>query len=306
MTGAKKVAGEWSQAEATKRGKQITGDIVEEWIKKTHQIYGCPRKTIVFCAGVDHGADLVRQFADKGYNFVSVSYRDNDEFKRQAIEDFAKPDTEINGLIATDILTRGFDVPDVMIGVSARPFSKSLSSHVQQMGRVMRPCEGKESALWLCHSGNYLRFRNDWDELYSDGVNELSQEGEKAKKEPSEKEKKDSKCPTCGFLWPKGTDTCPACGHVRLRMNTVAAVAGTLEELGGGTRVQKDERQNFYSGLIWIAQSKGYNPNWSKHKYREKFGVWPQGLSEDPRPASQKVMNWVRSRNIAWAKANRR
>jgi len=28
MTGAKKVAGEWSQAEATKRGKQITGDIV--------------------------------------------------------------------------------------------------------------------------------------------------------------------------------------------------------------------------------------------------------------------------------------
>jgi len=306
MTGAKKVAGEWSQAEATKRGKQITGDIVEEWIKKTHEIYGRPRKTIVFCAGVDHGADLVRQFADKGYNFVSVSYRDNDEFKRQAIEDFAKPDTEINGLIATDILTRGFDVPDVMIGVSARPFSKSLSSHVQQMGRVMRPYEGKESALWLCHSGNYLRFRNEWDELYEDGVTELSQEGEKAKKEPSEIEKKESKCPTCGFLWPKGTDTCPACGHVRLRRNQVAAVAGHLEELGGGVRVQKDERQTFYSELIFIAGSRGYNPNWAKHKYREKFGVWPQGLTEIPLYASQKTMSWVRSRNIAWAKANKR
>jgi superfamily II DNA or RNA helicase len=30
MTGAKKVAGEWSQAEASKRGMQITGNIVEE------------------------------------------------------------------------------------------------------------------------------------------------------------------------------------------------------------------------------------------------------------------------------------
>jgi len=306
MTGAKKVAGEWSQAEATRRGKQITGDIVEEWIRKTHEIYGRPRKTIVFCAGVAHGADLVKQFANKGYNFVSVSYLDNDEYKRKAIEDFAKPDTEIHGLIATDILTRGFDVPDVMIGVSARPFSKSLSSHVQQMGRVMRPFEGKESALWLCHSGNYLRFRDEWDELYEEGVRDLSPEGEKAKKEPTEREKSEAKCPSCGFLWPKGTDTCPACGFVRQRQNQVAAVAGKLEELGGGLRSQKDDRQNFYSELLWVADSKGYNPNWAKHKFRDKYGTWPQGYGEDRRPASQKTLNWVRSRNIAYAKARSR
>lgn len=60
-----------------------------------------------------------------------------------------KPDTQINGLIATNITAKGFDVPDVMIGVSARPFSKSFSSHVQQMGRVMRPAEGKEFCVWL-------------------------------------------------------------------------------------------------------------------------------------------------------------
>jgi len=151
MKGAKKIAGEWSPDEVTKRGMQITGDIVAEWEKKCLEVFGKPRKTIVFCAGVAHGADLVQQFAAKGYNFVSISYKDNDEFKREAIEDFAKPDTDIHGLIATDILTRGFDVSDVMVGVSARPFSKSLSSHIQQMGRVMRPHEGKEFALWLDH-----------------------------------------------------------------------------------------------------------------------------------------------------------
>lgn len=150
MTGAKKVAGEWSQAESTKRGMQITGDIVSEWIKKTHEIFGKPRKTIIFCSGVEHGADLSKKFAEQGYNFISISYKDDDQFKRDVIEDFSRPDTEIHGLIATDILTKGFDVPDVMIGVSARPFSKSLSSHVQQMGRVMRGHPDKEFAVWLC------------------------------------------------------------------------------------------------------------------------------------------------------------
>jgi superfamily II DNA or RNA helicase len=64
----------------------------------------------------------------------------------EAIAEFAKPDSSITGLIACDILTKGFDVPDVMIGVSARPFSKSFSQHVQQMGRVMRAAPGKEFA----------------------------------------------------------------------------------------------------------------------------------------------------------------
>ena len=305
MTGAKKVAGEWAQDVVTERGMKITGDIVEEWIKKTHEIFGKPEKTIVFCAGVAHGADLVEQFARKGYNFVSISYKDNDDFKRAAIEDFAKPDTEIHGLIATDILTRGFDVPDVKIGVSARPFSKSLSSHVQQMGRVMRSHPGKEFSVWLDHSGNYLRFRDDWDELYEDGVKSLDKKVERAKKEPTEKEKTESKCPVCGHLWPKLSDTCPSCGHVRQRRNQVASVAGHLEELVSG-KVKKDDKQEFYSELIYYAQQRGYNPHWASHKYKEKFGVWPRSLNETPRLTSLKTANWIKSRNIAWAKSQNR
>ncbi len=302
MSGAKKVAGEWSQDIATERGMRITGDIVEEWIKKTHEVFGKPEKTIVFCAGVAHGADLVEQFARKGYNFVSISYKDNDEFKKAAIEDFAKPDTEIHGLIATDILTRGFDVPDVKIGVSARPFSKSLSSHVQQMGRVMRSHYSKSFALWLDHSGNYLRFRDDWDEVYEEGVKTLNETREKAKKEPTEREKKESKCPACGHLWPRGVDTCPSCGHVRMKRSQVEAVAGQLEELVAGARIARDEKQSFYSEMIYIAREKNYNPGWASHKYREKFGVWPRGLAEVPAQPTLKTMNWIKHSTIKWAK----
>jgi DNA repair protein RadD len=302
MTGAKKVAGEWSQDEVTQRGMKITGDIVQEWIKKTNEIFGKPEKTIVFCAGVAHGASLVQEFAQHGYNFVSISYKDNDDFKRAAIEDFAKPDTQIHGLIATDILTRGFDVPDVRIGVSARPFSKSLSSHIQQMGRVMRPFEGKDFALWLDHSGNYLRFRDDWDQVFDVGVTKLDDKGEKAKKEPTEREKKESKCPACGHLWPARADTCPACGHVRQRKNDIQPVAGVLEELFSGNRVVREDRQAFYSELIYIAAQRNYSPGWAKHKFRDKFGVWPRGLYEVATLPSSKTVRWVKSRNIAYIK----
>ncbi len=277
MAGAKKVAGEWSQQEASDRGMKITGDIVTEWVKKTHEIFNEPRKTIVFASGVDHGSHLAAKFQEQGYNFICVSYRDDEEWKKQVIEDFSKPDTKITGLIATDILTKGFDVPDVMIGVSARPFSKSLSSHIQQMGRVMRGHEGKEFAIWLDHSGNYLRFREDWEEVYEQGVDKLDEGKEKAKKEPTQKEKEAAKCPVCAAFWPSG-DTCLNCGHVRERKNKVIAVEGEMVELSG--TVSRESKQDFWNQMVWLMRYQGWSKGRASHTYREKFGVWPKGLSD--------------------------
>jgi len=302
MTGAKKVAGEWSADEVAERGMKITGDIVSEWIKKTHEIYDKPMKTIVFCSGVNHGRDLEEKFKQEGYNFVSISYKEDDEFKRTVIEDFARPDTEIHGLIATDILTRGFDVSDVCIGVSARPFSKSFSSHVQQLGRVMRPHQGKEFAVWLDHSGNYLRFRDDWDKLYDHGVDELKEGTEKARKEPTVKEKKEAMCPSCGGLWTSPTNICDECGFERQNPRDIINVPGELTELDVANRKLVIDNQQFYSEILYYSRSKGYNDGWVAHKYKEKFGVWPRGLKQDPLPPSIATSKWIKSRLIAYAK----
>jgi DNA repair protein RadD len=306
MAGAKKVAGEWSGKEAQARGMAITGDIVAEWAKKTHEFFGGPKKTVVFAAGVAHAADLAQKFSDAGYNFVSLSYRDDDEFKAEAIKEFAKPDTNIHGLIATDILTKGFDVPDVMIGVSARPFSKSLASHIQQMGRVMRSAPSKEFALWLCHSGNYLRFAEDWDDIYANGVTEIDEGREKPKRELTPKEKEAAKCPSCSHVWPRSTDTCPCCGFVRVRRSDVIAVPGELRELDRGKAANdRNSRQEFYGQLLTMARERNYSEGWVAHKYREKFGVWPRNLAHEEVPVSLEVARWVKSRQIAWAKARK-
>ena len=307
MSGAKKVAGEWSQAETSKRGMQITGDVVAEWVKMTHEVFGRPRKTIVFCAGVDHGADLARKFAEAGFNFISLSYRDDDDFKKEIIEEFSKPDTEIHGLIATDILTKGFDCVDVMIGVSARPFSKSLSSHIQQMGRVMRSNqddpEGKTFALWLDHSGNYLRFREEWEDVYENGVHELDDGKEKPKKEPTEKEKKEAKCPVCEAYMPRYMDTCAHCGYVREKKSLVQDVPGEMTEL---QTMSRENKQAWWSQIQWYVENTGKSPGWAAHTFKEKFGVWPRNLSDRSEIPSDDVAKFIEKKKRAFIRKMKR
>lgn len=301
MKGATKASGEYTQEDAGKRGMKITGDIVNEWVSKTTAVFGGPRKTIVFCANVAHGIDLAQKFAESGFNFIPISYMSDDDFKKEAIADFATPTTKIHGLIACDILTKGFDVPDVMVGVSARPFAKSFSSHVQQMGRVMRASPGKEFALWMDHSGNYLKFQEDWEDLYYEGVKELKDEGEKTKPELTEKELEQRRCPKCSSLWPAKSDTCPACGYVRPRLNLIEHVEGEMVELAAGA--DRETKQAWWSQILTWGESKGWSRGAASHKYRDKFGVWPRGLNDTLAPITPEVGGWLKSKQIAWARS---
>src|SRR5690606_26034317 len=125
-------------------------------------------------------------------------------------------------------------VPDVLCGVSARPYRKSLSNHIQQMGRVMRAAPGKEFGLWLDHSGNVLRFYGDTETIFQDGMSELDNGKleERARKEPTEREREEIRC-SCGMLLSPGQVKCPGCGHERKRRALVDQVPGELIEIDG-------------------------------------------------------------------------
>jgi len=62
------------------------------------------------------------------------------------------------------------------------------------------------------------------------------------------------------------------------------------------------EKQLFYSMALHMAKSRGYSDGWAGHKYRDRFGVWPRGLSRISTPPDQAFLNWEKSRRIAWAK----
>lgn len=305
ITGVKVVAGEWKKDDLEERGKRIVGDVVSDFIRLSSEVFGEPRKTICFSCGVAHGHELAEKFNDAGINAVQISYKDSDEYKADVLAEFAKPDTGIKIVISSDILTRGFDQPDVEHVILARPLKKSFSSHVQMVGRGARPYPGKEFALIQDHSGNWLRFAESWNDLHDDGVKELSSApDDKPRKEPTEKEKKESKCPSCGALWIGKSDTCNHCGFVRPVVNKVEAVAGEMLELNGSKKSKSKEftaaqKQEWYSQLIDIESRWKVKKYWSFAMFIKKFGHKPSGYSHVAKPAGREVTGWAKSCFIA-------
>jgi DNA repair protein RadD len=305
ITGVKIVAGEFQRDELEKRGQQIVGDVVADYVRISNEVFGSYRKTICFSCGVAHGADLAQKFNEAGVNAVQISANDEDEYRAEVLADFAKPDSDIKVLISVSILSRGFDQTDVEHVILARPLKKSFSEHVQMIGRGARSHPGKEYCVIQDNSGNWLRFQESWDDFYSNGVNELTgEQDKKPRKEPTQKDKEAAKCPRCGHLWGNG-DMCSHCGAVRMRRNVVEAVAGEITEL---TLVPKQEKfsaeykADFYAQLIGYALEKGHAPGSAYHRYVEKFGVGPSMLKPAPQEPGAEVRRWIKSRQIAYAK----
>lgn len=223
--------GEFSDSSASAAGIRIVGDVVSEWKAKTHEHFGGPAKTIVFSPTVEHGRELCAAFHAAGFNFQQISYLDRDDDERAAkIGEFRKPDSEIVGLVSCGVLTKGFDVPDVRIGVSCKPYRKSLSSHMQEIGRVMRTHPGKDKALWLDHSGNIERFALDMFDVWDNGAGELSTATKRDSKprERNEVTREAAVCPQCSGAM-RGP-TCMACGYERPARSGIHAVEGELQE----------------------------------------------------------------------------
>ena len=105
MAGAKTTGGEWRDSEVSERTLPVIGDIVSEWRKKTHEVFGEGRtpKTLVFSASVANGADLCREFQNIGVRAEQISYRDRDDaVRREKIALFEAG--EIDVLTAVDAL----------------------------------------------------------------------------------------------------------------------------------------------------------------------------------------------------------
>lgn len=228
---------EYEDEEAGQRGITIIGDVVQTWVEQTAKHFGGPAKTIVFAPSVAHGAELCRQFAAAGFNFQQLSHLDRDEGERRAkVAEFREPDSAIHGLVSCAVLTRGFDVSDVMVGISCKPYRKSFSAHIQEMGRVMRTHPGKTFGLWLDHSSNAVRFADDTAWLYEYGVDSLSdaQKRDSTVREPTEAVRRKHFCAECGTQMT--SDVCPACGWQRPMRGDIQIVQGELIDLEISTK----------------------------------------------------------------------
>jgi len=301
MTGAKVSAGEWSDREAAERSMPIVGDLVREYLDKA-----AGRKFIAFGATIDHCREIQRQFMAAGVMARLYVSGTPDAEREEILAEYRKPDSYIRGLISVAALAKGFDVEDVSCIIMARPLRSSLAEHIQILGRGLRrdPANPDKECLVLDHAGNMVRFWDETADFFEESVHDLCDGKPKKKKKKKDTESKGAKCPKCAFVH-RRAPTCPNCGY-EYPPKKITHMDGELSEFGAPARITRGEKQQLFSMLLYIARSRGYKEGWAKHKYRERTGVWPQGLSPNPIPPTPEVRSWVMSQQIRWAKSKRR
>jgi DNA repair protein RadD len=277
----------------------ITGDIVLEWQKR-----GENRPTFVFCVNRKHAQHVCERFVEAGAAAEYLDGNTPDDERRRIFARFQSGETKV--LSNVGVLTIGVDL-DVRCIVDARP-TKSPIKFVQTIGRGLRTADGKPNLRIIDHAGNHLRLGRVTD-IARDRLDDGKKRDSSSKKEKSEPLPK--LCPECKAVLSPSARECSACGAKIIAVSQVREAQGELIELGArrsGEKADIAEKAAFFGELLWIVRDRGYSSGWAAHKYREKFGVWPN----DPRircttasPPSLKTKNWIVSRKIAFAKGRR-
>ena len=113
-------------------------------IKKVCKEFAKPR-IIVFSPSITHGKAFAELLSVEGISCASLSGEDKFE-RRKRLLDFTSGNYQ--AATAVDLLNEGIDVPDVNILVFLRA-THSRRIFVQQLGRGLRLCAGKEKVIVL-------------------------------------------------------------------------------------------------------------------------------------------------------------
>ena len=308
MTGAATSGGEWTDRAAEERGMEIIGDVTHEVIK-----HASDRKMIVFGSTLDHVAALTRGLNEAGVMAAAFTSETTDAQRKELLDEFKKPDSAIQALVSVEALAKGFDVADVSCVCDVRPLRKSLSTAIQMWGRGLRasPKTGKTDMLLLDFSGNIVRFAEDFERIFHDGLESLDT-GEKLDKTVREDRPDDRNdhtgCPKCSYK--PFNRRCMACGHELPRQSLVQHEAGEMFEFRVGKATVGD-KLDVWQQVVTLCRHKG-NPNTAPqraaHLYKSITGVFPRKLPDFERVpdvvVTRAVQNKLKANMIAYRSAS--
>lgn len=110
-------------------------------IADTYMEYVKDKQTVVFCTSVRHAQQMAELLQERGINAKSVSGSTQSQERKRILAKYEAG--EITVLCACDLLNEGWDSPHTKVLFMARP-TMSKTIYMQQLGRGMRPCAGKD------------------------------------------------------------------------------------------------------------------------------------------------------------------
>lgn len=265
LSGVATTAGDYQRSSLAKAmdKPQIVGDAIGHYEKL------CPgKRAVVFAAGVDNSRNVVSQFRAAGIAAEHVDGSMTADERDAAVDRFRRGDTLI--LSNADLFGEGFDVPAIEAAILLRP-TKSLSLHLQQVGRALRPCEGKTEAIILDHAGNSLLHG------LPDDVREWSLEDREKKKRAAPSEVPIRQCEECFFVY-RPAPKCPQCGHApEIKAREIEVVEGTLAEVKrveSRAKFKEQGKANSLDDLIRLGRERGYkSPEfWARKVWASRQG----------------------------------
>lgn len=241
-----------NQLESAVNRPKITGDVVSHYKKMCNGLPG-----IVFCVSVKHAEHVASEFCNSGIIAHSV----HGGMKQGEIDNILNGlyTGKIDVITSCDLISEGTDIPAVGCVMLLRP-TISESLYLQQIGRALRPFEGKEFAIVLDHVGNTLKHGHPCDdrEWSLDAV-------KKSKRKSGEKNINIKTCKSCFYTF-QHKNICPLCGaEVEQKERVIEKTDGELVEIG---MIKKQKRMEIGKArtlveLEKIERERGYKKGWA-------------------------------------------
>lgn len=125
-----------------------------ELIYKYYYKYGS-RQALGFCCSKEHAREMAREFSSRGIPSVAVFSDASGEYTEKRNVAIQKlKNGEIRAIFSVDMFNEGVDITSVDMVMFLRP-TESPIVFLQQLGRGLRKCRGKEFLTVLDFIGNY-------------------------------------------------------------------------------------------------------------------------------------------------------
>ena len=175
-----------------------TDDNNQKVVSEIIELAGERKAWLLFCTGVKHAYHVAEVLRQRGVAAECVTGDTPKAERENCLKKFKAG--QIRALTNANVLTTGFDYPDIDLIAMLRP-TMSASLYVQMAGRGMRPKSHADHCLVLDFAGV----------VETHGPITAVQPPNKAGKGDGEAPVK--VCDECGELVHPTTRVCPACGH---------------------------------------------------------------------------------------------
>lgn len=272
LAGIKLRGGDWDAGDLERALSRsaVVGDATTSFCARI------PRGTpaVLFCASIAHATVIAGALTAAGRSCAVLSGEAKADHRKALLA--ALRDGELDALSTVDVVSEGFDMPQIGAAVMLRP-TRSLGLFLQQAGRVLRPCEGKDRAILLDHTGNVLRHGHplddrDWSLAGGEGKTErkITDDGERISIR---------QCPECYSVHTADEDACPRCGHVHEPDTRIpaeragelrrleAAELKRLEDERARAKRREEGQATSLASLLELEKQRGYRRGWARARW---------------------------------------